>query len=204
MKICEIFPAVQGEGPEAGTPTVFVRLSGCNLKCAFCDTPYHINGIEMDFDEIFDDIKKYNIKHVTFSGGEPTLQNAQLVEFISKNLYDYKISIETNGTIIAAPSYDTICVSPKKQAISISTIQYYSEIPIATFKFVYESKDELWWEPIIKECNIEKRKVYIMPEGATREEQLKKMPEVIDYCLTKGFKFSPRLQVLAYDTKRGV
>ncbi len=204
MKINEIFSASQGEGPEVGTPTVFVRLSGCNLLCKFCDTKYHTEGTEMSCDEIFDEIKTYNIKHITFTGGEPTLQNEELVDFIGKKLLDYKISIETNGTIIATPSYDKIVISPKKQGLNLTTLKYYSEIPIASFKFIYENKKDLWWEKVIKECNISKNKVYIMAEGETKRKQLKKMPEVIEYCLRKKYKFSPRLHVLAYDTKRRV
>lgn len=204
MKVNKIFAGIQGEGSETGTPTIFIKLSGCNLKCEFCDSKYHTEFTEMDFDEIYEQIKTYNIKHITFSGGEPTLQNEELVNFIGKKLLDYTIAIETNGTIVATPSYDKIVISPKKQGINLTTLKYYSEIPIATFMFVYENGKDLWWEKVIKECSIPKNKIYIMPEGETKRKQLKKMPEVMKYCLKKGYKFSARLHVLAYDTNRGI
>lgn len=70
------------------------------------------------------------------------------------------------------------------------------------FKFVYESSK--WWEKVINKLHIPQNQVYIMPEGKTRKEQLQKMPGVIEYCKLKGYNFTPRLHVLAYNKKRGV
>lgn len=204
MRINEIFKAVQGEGPEIGTPTVFVRLSGCNLQCDFCDTKYHIEGDQMEFDELEKAIKNFDIKHLTFTGGEPALQNTELTTLIGTRLNGYYTSVETNGTIVVAPVFDSIVISPKKESINNEALKYYAELPNTTFKFVYEEADNKWWEAVIEECNLPLDRIYIMAEGATREEQQKKMPEVIDYCIENKFKFAPRLHVLAYDDKRGV
>ena len=96
MKINEIFYSLQGEGRWAGTPAVFIRFSGCNLKCNFCDTnhkPYK----EYSLDEILRKIKEYPAKHVVLTGGEPTLQiNADFVKTLKENRY--YIHLETNGT----------------------------------------------------------------------------------------------------------
>lgn len=73
MKINEIFYSLQGEGRYAGTPAVFVRFSGCNLRCGFCDTS-HDSGVDMTCEEIVDHIERYPAKRVILTGGEPTLQ----------------------------------------------------------------------------------------------------------------------------------
>ena len=202
--VSEIFPAIQGEGKELGMPTVFLRLSGCNLSCSFCDTPYHTEGKEMSLEEVFQEIQKYKIDHVTVSGGEPTLQDREVHKLIMEFLeVKYDVSLESNGVIATHAGYSNITISPKKQKINIKVLKEYAKYPNVTFKFVYESNDDEWWLNVINDANINLEKVYIMPEGATRTEQIDKMPEVIKYCLEKGFKFSPRLHVLVFDDERG-
>jgi len=101
MKICEIFYSIEGEGIEIGRPEVFVRLSGCNLRCVWCDTKYAWeNGKEMSVEEVIEEVKKYPCKNVSITGGEPLLQRNELLELIRK-LKDlgYWIQINTNGTI---------------------------------------------------------------------------------------------------------
>ena len=158
----------------------------------------------MTFDELEKQIKSFNIYHVTFTGGEPALQNTELTTFIGTRLKGYETSVETNGTILIAPVFDNITISPKKECINNEVLSYYSTLPNTTFKFVYETKDNLWWESVVDMNHIPKNRVYIMPEGAYRDEQLERMPEVIDYCIEKKFKFSPRIHVLAFNDKRGV
>ena len=101
LLISEIFFSFNGEGLEIGKPTVFVRLSGCNLECSWCDTKYaNYNKIEMNTDEIVREIKnhsKFN-KSVLITGGEPLQQDIkELVNELSKE--KYHIGIETNGSI---------------------------------------------------------------------------------------------------------
>lgn len=96
MKVNEIFYSIQGEGTFTGTPAIFIRFAGCNLKCDFCDTehqPYQ----ELTEDEIIAEIKKYKASHVVLTGGEPTLQITR--SFVDKLHEEGKfIQIETNGT----------------------------------------------------------------------------------------------------------
>lgn len=120
MKVNEIFYSLQGEGRWTGTPAVFVRFSGCNLKCPFCDTD-HNEGVPITEKEIITEIEKYPAEHVIFTGGEPTLQ---LTRTLVDNLHDKGkiIHIETNGTI-ALPDglekfIDWITVSPKDTPVS--------------------------------------------------------------------------------------
>src|SRR5213080_914951 len=76
MKIAEIFHSIQGEGKLAGVPSVFVRASGCNLRCTWCDTPYASwdpEGENLNVDEIVARVKSFNVKHVVVTGGEPMI-----------------------------------------------------------------------------------------------------------------------------------
>ena len=100
LKITEIFYSLQGEARNVGLPTVFVRLTGCPLRCGYCDTEYAFTGGEwMSFDEITEEIKRYKTRHVTVTGGEPLAQK-NCIQFL-KQLCDlgYEVSLETSGAI---------------------------------------------------------------------------------------------------------
>jgi len=100
MKINEIFYSIQGEGAWTGRPNIFIRTTGCNLRCSFCDTKYaYKKGKTMTVKEITEKIGKYPCKYICITGGEPLLQN-DIIDLIDKLLKKrYKISIETNGSI---------------------------------------------------------------------------------------------------------
>ncbi|MCD6579285.1 4Fe-4S cluster-binding domain-containing protein [bacterium] len=97
MKVNEIYISLQGEGPHAGMRTIFLRLTGCNLRCPYCDTKYAFDeGMEMEIEDL---VKKLeNEPYITITGGEPLLQNDELCELI-KGLRGNKIEIQTNGTL---------------------------------------------------------------------------------------------------------
>jgi 7-carboxy-7-deazaguanine synthase len=100
MKINEIFYSLQGEGAWTGLPNIFIRTTGCNLRCSFCDTKYAYNkGREMTLNEMIKKIKQYPCKYVCITGGEPLLQK-DIIYLIDELLKKgYKISIETNGSL---------------------------------------------------------------------------------------------------------
>jgi len=114
MRINEIFTSIQGEGFFTGVPAVFVRTSGCNLKCSFCDTN-HESGEEMSIEAILKEVAKNNIRHIVITGGEPTLQPElpQLVEQLHAK--GYFIQIETNGTRPVPTLIDWVTCSPKSK-----------------------------------------------------------------------------------------
>ena len=100
MKINEIFYSIQGEGKWGGLPNIFIRTTGCNLRCSFCDTKYaYEDGVEYSIKNILTKISKYKCQYVCITGGEPLLQD-DVIELI-KNLFnkDYFVIIETNGSI---------------------------------------------------------------------------------------------------------
>ena len=119
FKINEIFYSLQGEGFWTGTPSVFIRFSGCNLRCPFCDT-IHDKGKNMSEEEIIQSIDIYPANHVILTGGEPSL-------FVTKSLLDKLhsigkyVAIETNGTNKLPEGIDWITVSPKNNFVEKAT-----------------------------------------------------------------------------------
>ncbi len=114
MKICEIFYSIQGEGLQIGLPTVFIRTSGCNLRCSWCDTTYaYEEGVEMSIEDIMAKVKKYSTSYICITGGEPLLQKdiTKLIRRLSDQ--GYIICVETNGSksIEELPCEDTIMIS---------------------------------------------------------------------------------------------
>ena len=99
MKVCEIFSSIQGESSFAGLPCTFIRLTGCNLRCSYCDTSYaYYEGQELTADEIIREVQRTGINLVEITGGEPLLQNES--HLLIKRLIDegYKVLVETNGS----------------------------------------------------------------------------------------------------------
>ena len=114
MKVNEIFYSLQGEGAKTGTPAVFVRFSGCNLKCPFCDTDFK-DGKEMDEYEIVDEVCRQCIQAplVVLTGGEPTLQaTPELIDLLQQN--GFEVAMETNGTRTAPYNVNWLTISPKQ------------------------------------------------------------------------------------------
>ena len=113
MKVNEIFYSVQGEGAYAGTPAIFVRFSGCNLKCPFCDTDFK-NYQEMSELYILESIKGLttDCKFIVLTGGEPTLQvTDEFLELLHNK--GYFVAMETNGTNNVPTGVDWVTCSPK-------------------------------------------------------------------------------------------
>ena len=112
-KINEIFYSLQGEGYHSGTPAVFVRFSGCNLRCAFCDTQ-HQQGTMMSLQEIVDEVNKYPLATlVVLTGGEPSLFIDEAFVDELKQKTGKTIAIETNGTRPLPGNLDWVTLSPK-------------------------------------------------------------------------------------------
>jgi 7-carboxy-7-deazaguanine synthase len=117
MKIAEIFISLQGEGMRQGTPCLFIRLSGCNLSCRWCDTEYaRDGGTEMGCDAILEQVWRENPRSVCITGGEPFLQTDALLPLLASLFRrGVAIDIETNGTIDFTPAqpYAAVCMDVK-------------------------------------------------------------------------------------------
>lgn len=123
MKVNEIFYSLQGEGSFTGTPAVFLRLSGCNTQCPFCDTNHH-NGEEMSEADIVSAVSQYQTRHIVVTGGEPTIQlNDTLISMLHEA--GFFIQIETNGSLplkCQKDMPDWITCSPKNLKLKIQQI----------------------------------------------------------------------------------
>jgi len=119
LPINELFYSLQGEGKLSGVPTVFVRTSGCNLRCWFCDS-YHTSWEPthawMDLEDIIDEIASFDAEHVVLTGGEPMIhdETAQLLDRLGDR--GYHTTVETNGTIYRDAHIDLASISPKLQS----------------------------------------------------------------------------------------
>ena len=99
LKVNEIFYSIQGESSYAGLPCVFVRLTGCNLRCLYCDTKYaYEDGDEMEVDEIVDRVKSFNCSLVEVTGGEPMIQQETPLLISELLKCESKVLLETNGS----------------------------------------------------------------------------------------------------------
>ncbi len=100
LRVNEIFESIQGESTYAGIPCIFVRLTGCNLRCSYCDTVYaYSEGSVMSLDEILNRVKGYGARNICITGGEPLLQETtgKLINLLKKN--HFNVYIETNGSL---------------------------------------------------------------------------------------------------------
>lgn len=173
LKINEIFFSIQGESSLVGLPTVFIRTSGCHLRCTYCDTTYaYHEGEKMSVEDIYTRIQEYPVKQVCLTGGEPLLQKNiyDLIEILLKN--DYKISIETSGDLDChkLPSQIKKIIDVKTpdsgepEAFNYKNL-LFNEDPETEFKFVICSeRDSEWAFNFVKEHNLTKEsKVFFSP-----------------------------------------
>lgn len=110
-RVNEIFYSLQGEGAFTGTPAVFLRFSGCNRCCSFCDTDFDTFSV-MTCPSIVEKVSRYPARHIVLTGGEPLLQaDAQLISALHEA--GFFIHVETNGTIDVPPGIDWVTCSPK-------------------------------------------------------------------------------------------
>ncbi|BFI73951.1 7-carboxy-7-deazaguanine synthase QueE [Sulfurisphaera ohwakuensis] len=194
--ISEIFTSIQGEGEVIGTPSNFIRLAGCHLRCIWCDTKYawhKYDGEEMSIEQILDKIDK-RIKFTTITGGEPLLQDIlPLVEAL-KSL-NHKVLVETSGTIKPSKKLrelvDIFSVSPKLSNSGYKFKYNFKDDNWATyFKFVIVNPLEDIQEIIrfIRENNIEPSKVILQLDGR-KENYTEGLRELIDIILKLGIPF---------------
>ena len=117
LRITEIFYSLQGESSTVGWPTVFIRLTGCPLRCSYCDTEYaFVGGDWKSPDEIIDQVKQYSCQHVCVTGGEPLAQKA-CIDLLSRLCDEaYQVSLETSGAMNIAGVDDRV-----KRIVDIKT-----------------------------------------------------------------------------------
>jgi 7-carboxy-7-deazaguanine synthase len=223
MKIAEIFYSLQGEGGLVGVPSVFVRSSGCNLRCVWCDTPYtswQPEGDELSIDEILTRVEAHTqARHVVLTGGEPMIapQVVELTEgFRARGLH---ITIETAGTVFHPVACDLMSISPKlahstpagNWAVTHERLRIQPEVLVRLIgsyehqlKFVVadpNDMDEI--RSLLDQLAADRSKVILMPEGIEAEVLRERGQWLAEICKREGFRFSPRLHVDLYGNTRG-
>lgn len=184
MKINEIFYSVQGEGFHAGTPAIFVRFSGCNLKCPFCDTQ-HEEGRVMTEEEIVTAMKEFPAQLVVLTGGEPSL-------FVSEHFVDALhqtgkyVAMETNGTHSVPANLDWVTFSPKDAFVSATNVLTRCD----ELKLVFDGKvDPATYEEVLAEH------YFLQPcDFGDEVRNVQVTQAVYDYCL-KHPKWSISVQL---------
>lgn len=230
LPLNERFVSVQGEGRFAGYPAVFVRFNYCNLGCSWCDSRYTWDGAAIEPgtnvtpEELAADLEwtvcqqglEPSNMHVVLTGGEPMLHQRLLPDLIARlrDLGFGFFEIETNGTILPSTemlkAIDWWNCSPKlsnnggtpEENFAAGALSAIAVTEKADFKFVVKTKADI--EEIRQKFigYIPAERVMLMPEGATRLKLINNTPWVIEQCLSNGFRFSPRLHILAWDNER--
>ncbi len=223
MKIAEIFYSIQGEGTLAGVPSVFVRTSGCNLRCVWCDTPYtswQPEGEELSLDEILARVDVHKpARHAVLTGGEPMI--APLVVELTERLRarGLHITIETAGTVFQPVVCDLMSISPKlahstpegswaatheRLRIQPEALRRLMDGYEYQLKFVVAGPDDLdEIRRLIDRLAADRSKVILMPEGIDPEVLRERGRSVAEICKREGFRFGPRLHVDLYGNTRG-
>jgi 7-carboxy-7-deazaguanine synthase len=227
MKIAEVFYSIQGEGMLAGVPSVFVRTSGCNLRCTWCDTPYTSwapEGEEQQMGPLLADIRRRWATHVVVTGGEPMIQEGitRLTERLKD--FDLHITIETAGTVYQKVTCDLMSISPKlanstphrreggRRAAAHDNLRYQPEVLKQLMaehpyqlKFVVSAPGDLEEiEKIITETEADRSRVILMPEGTDVDQIYERARWLVDICKTNRFRYGPRLHIDIYGNQRGV
>jgi len=204
LTICEIFYSLQGEGPFMGKPAVFVRLSGCLPPyCEFCDTPEALGqGTLTTLETIVRQVKSYECSLVVITGGEPFLQWEKGLWKLSQILIEQGMSIhyETSGRAGIPENINGIVVISPKPG------QWPSPEILARAQFLKPlvGDDPEITLDAVRHSGFPANRVWLMPLGRTRKEQIARMPMVWDLCVRYGYCLSPRLHILAHDRKKGI
>jgi len=230
MLIFEIFHSIQGEGEMTGMPSIFIRSSGCNLRCAWCDTKYASwspEGENLEVEEILDQVRKYPAKHCVVTGGEPMVAKG-IHNLMTRLKQDgYHLTIETAGTVLPEGiDCDLASISPKlsnstpsPDEISEGWVAKHEQLRLQPavirqwirrypfqLKFVIsEARDVEEVETLLSQidADIPPHKILLMPEGISSEIIRGRDDTLIDLCLSRGYRFCNRLHVEIFGNTRG-
>jgi 7-carboxy-7-deazaguanine synthase len=230
MKIAEIYRSVQGEGLLTGADSVFVRASGCNLRCWYCDTPYaswQPEGRDLTVDEILAACEEWDAEHVVLTGGEPMLFAEMIPLTRDLAVAGRHITIETAGTLYLPVTCHLMSISPK---LSNSTptaasgahwrrrherTRHAPEIVARLMreyahqlKFVVASPNDGaevlgYLETLARHATIDRRRVLLMPQGTDAETLARAAAWLPEYCREHGFGYCPRMHIEWFGLARG-
>ena len=227
MRIAEIFRSIQGEGRLTGTPSVFVRASGCNLRCSYCDTPYASwtpEGEDLSVDDVAARVGQLDCSHVVLTGGEPMLF-AELIP-LTAGLRDCgeHITVETAGTLYLPVECDLMSISPKlsnsipppqqdpawtrRHALGRHVAEVIHRL-VAEYdhqlKFVIDRPEDCREvEAYLEQFpEIDRARAMLMPQGTDSQRLAEKATWLQPYCARHGLGFCPRRQIEWFGQQRG-
>jgi len=223
LKIAELFYSLQGEGSLVGVPSVFIRTSGCNLRCSWCDTPYtswQPEGTEIDLDRIVDEVQAHPARHVVITGGEPMIQPEMVPLTGRLRALGLHITIETAGTVFQPVACDLMSISPKlsnstpggsfaephdRLRIQPAVLQELMARYEYQLKFVVEKPaDVAEIRALLEALDAPRERVILMPEGTEHARLAERGQWLAEICKEEGFRFSPRLHIDLWGSCRGV
>lgn len=225
FKVSEIFQSVQGEGPSAGLPCIFVRLATCNLRCSWCDTRYSWDFANYDYatevtawsvEALHERIVESGETRLVITGGEPLIQQDLLARLCQLLPVELRIEVETNGTLVPNESLcarvDQWNVSPKlsnsgetsERRFNAAALERLRRTGRAWLKLVTAGADD---SPeavgLARALRWPAERVMLMPLAATREDLELVGPPVFRAAEKLGFRYSPRLHLELFGGQRG-
>jgi 7-carboxy-7-deazaguanine synthase len=230
MRISEIFYSIQGEGELTGVPTVFIRTSGCNLRCRWCDTPYASwkpEGEEMGIEEILSEVKKLPARHCVLTGGEPMVARGIKELAAALRAEGLHITIETAGTLtpegiacdLASLSPKLSNSTPSANEIDQAWIERHEQTRLRPeilrawleagnyqLKFVYTQPSDLIEIDTLMESigiPVPPSKILLMPEGTDEAHIAARQMELVSLCTQRGNRYCDRLHIRLFGNTKG-
>jgi 7-carboxy-7-deazaguanine synthase len=223
MNISEIYAAEQGEGQYAGMPSVFVRTSGCNLRCWFCDTPHTSwdpQGEILALEEVIRQAECFPADHVVITGGEPLIQPGVVPLSVALEQAGRIVTIETAGTVFRPVRAALISLSPKLSNSTPDdaiwkprhdqlrhhpeTLMQFRNAYACQWKFVIDRPEDLAEvDEYVRTLQIPASEIWLMPQARTVEEVREKSEWLAREADPRGWKLSPRLHIEKYGNVRG-
>ena len=203
MNICEIFYSIQGESTYSGLPCVFIRTSGCNLRCLYCDTRYaYEGGVEMSVGQVLAQVRSYGCRLVEITGGEPLMQQVAVIPLIDSLLESgHKVLLETNGSLSIDDVDDRVVIimdlkcpdSAMSEYICWENLQHLGEHD--QVKFVLSSRRDYEWarKVIAKYPPLSKIEVLLCAAFGVLEPK-----DVVKWMLDDGLNARFQLQIHKY------
>ena len=227
LRVSETFVSRQGEGELTGTESFFIRTSGCNLRCWFCDTPYASwdpQGEMLELDRIIRLVADAKVQHVVLTGGEPLLprESVSLCRLLREQ--GWHVTIETAGTIDREIECDLMSISPKfassrpdkekhptwselheQRRMPLETMRrLIDRAPMHQLKFVVDSPgDYPELLEVVGQLGVEAENVWLMPQGSTNEAMDLAAQWLRPWCSQQGFRYCDRMQIRWYGNRRG-